>query len=93
MRTLVFALVLAAGCSSDDGEEILTVSPCERLREHLIDLRLADAMNVDKDAHREAFRTALGADFLASCSKLDEDAVTCAISAADAHTAAACTNH
>ena len=83
MRTLMFALVMVASCGGNDDQEISEATPCERLREHLIDLRLAEAMHVDKDAHREAFRTAMGADFLASCSKLDEDAVTCAISAAD----------
>lgn len=90
MRRLAVTLVLViAGCD-DDRPEQPELTRCEQLREHLIDLRLEDAMHVDKDAHREALRTAMGADFDSSCSKLDDAAIRCALQAPDSATAAAC---
>ncbi|MFN0246895.1 MAG: hypothetical protein ACKV2T_08295 [Kofleriaceae bacterium] len=87
------ALGLMVGCSGDAGDEDEPrprLTPCEQLRDHLIDLRLADAVNVDKKAHRESLRTAMGANFVESCSKLGDDAIRCAMQANDSTTAAAC---
>lgn len=89
-KYLFVALALVFGCTGDEEEPAPRATPCELLREHLIDLRLADAMHVDKDAHREAFRTAMGHDFLDSCSKLGDDAIRCALGAPDSTTASAC---
>ncbi len=88
MNKLMFvALALVIGCDGDEDEPTPRLTPCEQLRDHLIDLRLADAMHVDKDAHREALRTAMGADFLAGCSKLSDDAIRCSLEAPDSTTA------
>lgn len=88
---LVSMLAVWVGCEGDPDEDpARRVSPCEQLRDHLIDLRLADAMHVDKDAHREALRMAMGSDFLEGCSKLSDDAISCVLEAHDSTTASAC---
>lgn len=86
-------LVLALGCSGDDevDEEIAKATPCERLREHLIDIRLVGETHVDQAAHRTAMRQALGNEFLDGCSKLGPAQVTCATDAPDTPAAVACT--
>ena len=89
-KLLFMALAVLTGCDGDDEVATPRLSPCEQLREHLIDLRLADAMHVDKDAHREAMRDALGTDFLASCEKFGDETVACALAATDSSGAAAC---
>ena len=92
MRVLVALLVMAAACASSDGDEReARTKQCERLREHVIDVRLADARGVDLDAHRAAMRSALGADFLASCSNdMTDTQIECALEASDSGTAAKC---
>jgi len=58
-----------------------------------VDLRLAQASDVDRAAHRAAMTAALGNSFLADCkSKLGPNEIDCALSASDAATAAACSN-
>ncbi|MFN0252062.1 MAG: hypothetical protein ACKV2T_34620 [Kofleriaceae bacterium] len=89
MRTLLVMMMLV-GCSGDEEDGVPRATPCENLREHLIDLRLATATNVDHKAHREVMQASLGSDFLASCAKLDEAVVTCALAAPDSQRAAAC---
>jgi hypothetical protein len=89
--TRIFALaIVVAACSGDEVDEKPAATRCETLREHLIDLRLEDAVQVDKNAHRDALRTAMGRDFLTACSKLSDDAITCALRAPDSSTASAC---
>jgi len=91
MTKNLVVLALIASCGGDDEPQgISRETPCERLREHLIDLRLADAKNVDHAAHREAMTQALGADFLASCQQLGDAEITCALDAPDAATASSC---
>lgn len=94
MRTSVLLFVFVAaglGCGGDDElESSPRATPCERLRDHLIDLRLADAKHVDQAAHRDAMKQAMGRDFLASCAKLDRAEIDCALDAPDATTASAC---
>lgn len=93
MSIVLFALALAlvASCGGDDDPESSgRDTPCERLRDHLIDLRLADAKHVDQAAHRDAMKQAMGGDFLASCAKLDRAEIDCALDAPDTTTASAC---
>lgn len=55
-----------AGCSADD-ELPVAENPCERLREHLVDLRLEGTPPADLASHRDVMRRALGDEFLTSC--------------------------
>ncbi|MGE0866915.1 MAG: hypothetical protein AB7P03_00015 [Kofleriaceae bacterium] len=90
MRTvagLVIFCVLLAGCTSNDGDS--RKRECERLRDHLVDLRVAQA-NVDEAAHREAMIKALGESFASSCEALSQRERDCAFKATDAAAAAAC---
>lgn len=62
-----------------------------RLRDHLVDLELATAMGVDRDAHRKAMQRALGDGFVSSCeARLSETDVACALRARDSAAVAAC---
>lgn len=92
MRKILLVLIVVAACGNEQDNEV-ELTPCEQLREHLIDIRLADAVNVDKESHREAMRQALGRDFLSRCSQLGDAAVTCALVAPDSASAAACSTH
>lgn len=89
MRRVVVTVALIFACG-DDRPDAKPETRCEQLREHLIDLRLADAMHVDKDAHREALRGSMGNEFLTSCAKLSDQVVACGLTASDSTTAAAC---
>lgn len=89
-------LVFLVGCGgSDDDEAVTTARRCERLRDHVVELRLADInpeTGVDREAHRKAMTQALGDDFIAGCkTKLSEPQLDCALAAADPASAAACT--
>jgi len=87
-----FACVfLIASCSSG-GDGRPGAKQCERLREHLIDNQLAAATGVDKAAHREALRTALGTEFITRCTQaMTDDQVDCALKANDDTTLHSCT--
>src|SRR6187402_3109081 len=92
---IVVLVVVAGGCSGDDEESGTShMTRCEKLRDHVIDLRLSQAPGVDVDAHRKIIRNALGVDFLKSCSEnLSEAQVDCALVAADSQAAAACSRN
>lgn len=86
---LVFALVLAACASSEDPRDART-RQCAQVRDHLIDLRLAHAHDVD--AHRAAMKQALGDRFVDECAaSLTQTQITCALTASDAVAAIDCT--
>ncbi|MEO8550092.1 MAG: hypothetical protein ABI678_08960 [Kofleriaceae bacterium] len=90
MRKLLLTVLLVA-CNGDDSDVTPIRTPCEQLREHLIDLRLADASpKVDKDAHRAAMRGAFGETFFSTCSQMSEDGRACASSATTLSDATAC---
>lgn len=92
MRKILLVLVAIAACG-DDQAEAPQLSRCEQFREHVIDLRLATATNVDADAHREVMRNALGPSFLDECARMPEDELECALAAGDAATAVACASN
>jgi len=96
MRCLVYLVIASLGCGggSIGNESEREQTPCERLRDHVVELRLADATGVDLVAHREAMRQALGEDFIARCqSAMTERQIECTLDAADLETAASCTSH
>jgi hypothetical protein len=90
----LLAAILSA-CTSSVGEEPADSRHCERLRDHLVDLQVADihiATGIDREAHRRAMAQALGSSFVSSCiAKLTETQVDCALDTHDAAAAAACT--
>lgn len=92
MRCCVLLLVLAA-CASE-GNQPPEASRCAKLRDHLVDLQVADinpATGIDREAHRRALAGALGEDFATTCtSTLTDSQVECALGAGDASAAAAC---
>jgi len=84
-------LVLVAGCATGGGEGRAGPKQCEQLRERLIDNQLSVATGVDKNAHREALRSALGTDFITRCTEtMTEDQVDCALKASDDTALQAC---
>jgi len=90
-------LALFVSCAGNSDDSGLAEGPrCEQLRDHLVDIRLADAhvaTGVDREAHRAAMKTSLGSEFVASCTgKLTESEVSCALRATDAAGAAACSS-
>lgn len=85
MTWLAVMMLLVAACSGDDGAASRQAR-CERLRDHVIDLRLASVQNVNVEAHREAMRRALGDDFVTSCAAtMSDKKLTCALSASDSN--------
>ncbi len=88
---LLFVVAACAGDVEDEETASLPTTPCERLRDHLVDLRLADAKGIDVEPHRAAMKQAMGSSFLAACAKdLTSSQRDCAIAAADSNAAAQC---
>lgn len=87
-RTALLSLLLVA-CSSEDERSEGT--PCERMRDHIVNLRLADVTGIDRTAHREKLRRALGSSFVANCKEsMTDEQVTCVLNALDSGAATAC---
>jgi hypothetical protein len=83
----LFSAAFLIACSDDKPE----VDRCVRVREHLIDLRLAQATKIDRDAHRHALRAALGDDFVTTChASLNASQQACVLKAANTQSASAC---
>ena len=87
-RLLLLSFILLAFSNCEETR----AKQCEKLREHLVDLRAAQTEGIDEAAHREALKEALGGDrFVASCaSTLTDEELDCALRAQDQTAAAAC---
>lgn len=89
----VWASALAlylSGCSDTHSIEV-DREHCEKLRDHMIDLRVASATaGVDVKAHRAAMEEALGDQFVDSCELLSPSELECSLHARDLASAAAC---
>jgi hypothetical protein len=86
-RFIIVSIVIAA-CTA---EEPTPDQRCERVRDRLIDLRLANATGVDIAAHRAALKNALGDSFIESCkTTLTVAQQQCVLDARDAFAANAC---
>ena len=86
-RVLILFMAISIGCSSSDRAK-----QCEELREHLVDLALAESTGIDREAHREAMRSSLGDAFVETCtSSLSETQVACGLRASDVSGATNCT--
>jgi hypothetical protein len=88
--SIATVLALANGAASEDSDSAHE-RRCERLRDHLVDLRLVDT-NIDAEAHRAAIKQALGDKFVATCATgLTASQVECALAASDSARALECT--
>src|SRR5690349_10175127 len=74
---LVFA---ALGCSGGSEETERTVAACQRLQDHVIDLRLAEIQQ-DREAHRRALQQALGRQFVTECMNQTTESYECELKA------------
>lgn len=92
MREALFLLVFVLGCGTEeaDSPESVPTTRCERLREHLVDLRLAGVESIDKEAHRKIHIDAMGNEFLTACGTMSDATITCALEAPDSAGAVAC---
>jgi hypothetical protein len=94
-KVIAFCMMVAfcVSCSSSDDQEVDRAS-CERVRDHLIDLRLITVQGspkIDLAQHRAAFKQAMGESFLSGCqATMTASQVRCALDANDATTASAC---
>jgi hypothetical protein len=80
---LTFALAGAAfGCTADVDDAERGTTACERLRDHVIDLRVSEIQQ-DREAHRTALRRALGRDFVAQCRNQSSARFACEMKAAN----------
>jgi hypothetical protein len=80
LRTLVAALVFASsGCASEEDE---IATKCERLRNHIVELRTEGLPEADRAAHASALEAALGAtNFMAECKAMKAQQINCALAA------------
>jgi hypothetical protein len=86
-RWLLPILAVLGACSS---ERVVERRDCERLREHLIEIRLA-GITTDAEAHRATLRASLRDDFVDRCLESSIDDVECRLAAASWDELAACT--
>jgi len=89
---------MLVGCAASQKDE---AKRCTELRDHLVDLRLAqsegakDALGnpIDLEPHRAALKQAMGADFVTQCQKEFTHAqIKCVLAANDSPSATACTS-
>jgi hypothetical protein len=92
-RAGLLLLIGACGtCGTDEEHDSPTPStPCERLRDHLVELRMADVRGVDVEPHREAMKQAMGSTFLTTCAKdITSSQLGCAMASSDLVSAGQC---
>lgn len=96
MHRALFALVLLSfGCAGDDTQPTVHGTPCSRLRDHLVELRLDGVTGTpdEMEQHRAAMIQALGNDFLASCqTSMTSSQIACATGALDLTAASDCSD-
>ena len=86
---LVLALGAANGCSGGAADAERTATACERLRDHVIDLRVAE-VHQDRDAHRAALRRAMGRGFVSTCMDQSDAHIDCEMKATTIDALRAC---
>ena len=83
--------LVASSCASSEDAAETAKKRCAKLRDHLIELRLADANDkLDVKAHRAALQQALGGDFVDRCAERPAEEIKCATAAKDTESVAAC---
>jgi hypothetical protein len=83
-------LVALCACASESAEPAeLTRKDCERLRDHLIELRM-ESVTADQEQHRMALRAAMDG-FVPRCqNETSTDQLQCGLLAKDSHALAGC---
>jgi hypothetical protein len=92
MRSIARLVVVIAlgGCASSDKSEHATAAQCERVKDHLVELRLSGTQ-ADMRAHGDAIKEALGSRFTDQCiATVDRGQIDCALAAKDAPSALSC---
>lgn len=81
----ITALLVAACNGDDESDKAGRTEQCERLRDHLIDVRLAGSESlgtIELEKHRAILTTAMGAQFLETCSStLSDQQIGCLLAA------------
>ena len=90
-RLLVTGALLAlTSCSSESDSDAVSRRDCERMRDHLVELRM-QSVTADQDQHRIAIRSALDESFVSACvENTTESQLHCALTAKDTDALAAC---
>jgi hypothetical protein len=65
-RIIACVALLHCGCATDSGPTKPSTKACEQLRDHVVDLRVAE-LHQDREAHRAALKQALGDHYVSSC--------------------------
>jgi hypothetical protein len=87
LHVIVIAMILA-GCA---GEQESPACRCEKMRDHIVDLQLADTSGIARTKHRDAMRRALGPEFIENCQRSYSAAqVRCVLNATSKASARAC---
>ena len=93
-RSFVLIALLAAGCT-DHGT--VDRESCTRLRDHVVDLRVADAaseLGNDVAQHRRAMNQALGETFIASCvQSMSYEQLECSLKLSSLSDSGNCVDH
>ncbi len=95
MKSWILVIGCFAACGGGEADEAAArAEQCQRMRDHLVELRLGSANNLGKDVaqHRAALTQALGTTFIESCTKdLSASQVACVLGARDSQAATECT--
>ena len=85
------AAAFGCGLGSEDAPAAVTSrGDCERLRDRMVEIRM-ESVTLDRDRHRAALASSLGADFVRTCvATLPRRQVICGRTAKDAAALAAC---
>ena len=89
MRALVLVVICTVACAQQ-GNATPSREQCQRLRSHVVELRLAGVSVAGTDSHRDALTRALGDEFVDKCQQLSMREVTCALAAKDSVSVTAC---
>src|SRR5258706_11150322 len=84
------AAVLGGGCGAGGDPEEVSRRDCERLRDHVLSVRL-ESVTADVDQHRAALAATLGASYIDRCvTDVAPDELRCLMKAGDAAALASC---
>jgi hypothetical protein len=86
IAVVLFAIVVGGCLGSEETRE----RKCARLRDHVVELRVRDVPDADRDAHRQALGNALSGDFTDQCLAMSSPQISCALGATDVVAAVEC---
>jgi hypothetical protein len=92
-RFILVMGLMASGCGTghEAPEHDELSRHCGQMRDHLVDLRLADATGMDRKRHRELMRNVLDDDFVRNCSRtMTMKEIECVLGAASSESTTAC---